>query len=121
MKHQLHCNYLRGGRELPPGTVVDDLTEEEIASLGDLAEPVDGDGAPSDPDPAPAGGTGQAPQDRMGRIVRACADLSPLSPEHWTKDGRPTVEALEAAAKLPTVAAAERDAAWTAFRAAQGK
>ena len=55
--------------------------------------------------------------DRATRILSTIGALDKANPDHWTKDGKPQVEALEAASGIKDITAAERDAAWADFRA----
>ena len=100
--HRMLCRY--GPHR--PGDLVEGLTAEDLQVLGVMVEEVD----PPDPDP-------DSDPTRGERLVRGVGRLNPLVPAHWTKAGMPTVEALEVAAGLQEVSAAERDAAWAAFLA----
>lgn len=59
-------------------------------------------------DQAPAGPTD--PEERLAAIRDAIAQLDPENPEHFTKDGKPQVAAIEAILGY-NITAAERDAA----------
>lgn len=59
--------------------------------------------------------------DRQERLIVAIAGLEEGNEEHWTRDKRPQVSAIEAATGLRDVSAAERDAAWAEYLKAAGK
>lgn len=50
----------------------------------------------------------------IGDLVAAIGQLDPEDPSLWMKDGRPKTEALTV---VGAVTAAERDAAWEAYKA----
>ncbi len=58
----------------------------------------------------------QAAVDRAGLLRDAVPTLDADDEDAWTRGGKPTPDALGAAAGLPDVTAAERDAAWEAAR-----
>ncbi len=60
---------------------------------------------------------------REERLRAAIIELKPedKDPEQWTKSGKPEVRALESMSGLEDVTAAERDAAWSAYRGEQGE
>ena len=51
-----------------------------------------------------------------GDLGAAIALLDPETPDHWQRDGKPKVKALEVVLNRP-VTAAERDDAWAKFQA----
>lgn len=57
---------------------------------------------------------------RHERLAAAIAGLEEGNEAHWTRSGKPEVRALQEAAGLDGVTAAERDAAWEAFQAERG-
>ena len=58
---------------------------------------------------------------RKERLVAGIGALEEGNKEHWTEDGRPDVFALRKAVGLKDVSAAERDAAFEAWKIAAGK
>ena len=64
---------------------------------------------------------GEAEPTRHERLVAAIGTLEDGNEDHWTKDKRPQVSALEAATGLDDVSAAERDAAFEAWKIVAGK
>lgn len=100
------------------------LPDEVAATLGDLlrdpdAKPVDGgplDGAGGVAATAGAteGGAALADGEILDYLVQACGELDRDQKDHWTKDGRPQVAALEALTGID-INAAQRDQAWDAF------
>ncbi len=115
--------FRRAGRAwtVAPRTVaVDDLAPGQLAALeADPSLTV----APVEAPSADAGGPASVPPEaapsRAETIRRAIGGLEPGREDHWTKSGRPEVAALRAATGLADVGAAERDAAWAAFVAAE--
>lgn len=59
--------------------------------------------------------SGQAP-DNPDAIIRAIGELEPGNPAHWTKTGKPQVEALEGRLGHQITAQA-RDEAWNRYQA----
>ena len=97
------------GRLYQPGEVVEIADAAEAARLVDdgVVEPGGDTAAPA---PAPSGEESHA---RLLGLVSAAAALDPAAKDSWTRDGRPTIAALEAAcAGVTDVSAAERDRVW---------
>ena len=73
--------------------------------------------------PAPEGAAEQEGAEDADSRHAALADAVGRLPEGdenaWTKDGKPDARALGAEAGVENVSAAERDAAWDAFRASK--
>ena len=56
---------------------------------------------------------------RQEQLIAAIAGLEVGNEAHWTKSGKPQVDALEAATGLESVSGAERDAAWEEYEKAK--
>jgi len=113
-----------GQRRYGPGDeiVLDIAPDDALFSCG-VIEPVAaaaGSRTESSGDPARDADAkrdaGPAQTDRGVRLLAAIGTLLPDNPDHWTKKGKPEVRALESLSALADVSAAERDAAWDAFR-----
>ena len=102
MKHRLLCNYHRDGAVHPPGTVLEGLSERELADLAGMVEE-------AGPDAPPAATPRQALADMLAR------DPERSDEELWTRSGKPLAAALSAACGRP-VSAQERDEAWAAHQ-----
>ena len=103
---------LRDGKRFDPGSTIG-LTPEHAAPLIEAGAIKAVEGAALDKIMK------RSPQDRLAVAVRAIGKLEVGNPDHWTKDGKPQVEALEAASGIKDISAAERDEAWTDYRAAR--
>lgn len=57
--------------------------------------------------------------DRQSQMIAAIAVLDPDNPDHFTKSGKPEIKALENAAGLDDISAADRDAAWDEYQKAK--
>lgn len=62
-----------------------------------------------------------AAMDRAAHLLIAIGKLEPGNPDHFTKDGKPRTDALEAALGGDEVSASDRDAAWEDFQEAKAK
>ena len=98
-----------------------DLDDEALAALrADPSITI----VPTGPEgPAPEGGNQpplptDVPSLRAALTRAAIGQLDTGDESHWTKDGRPTVDALEALSGLASVSSTERDAAWEEASAA---
>ena len=69
--------------------------------------------------PAPGAAEAEAAADREARLVAACGEIDRAKESLWTKGGRPTVEAFEAATGIADLGAPECDEAWAKHEAAR--
>ncbi len=58
-----------------------------------------------------AGNSGGSGEDLKAAVQQAIAELDPDNPDHWLKDGRPDVKAIEEIINAK-ISAAERDVIW---------
>lgn len=112
-----------GRRRYEPGETIDldSADAQPLIAAGALAAP-DAPDTDTDTDAGidtdiDAGRPGGGEDDREAALLAAIAGLEAGNPDHWTKSGKPEVRALEAAAGLKDVSAAERDVVWDAYRA----
>lgn len=106
-----------GGRDSETGQANDLAAELERlkARYGELEAELEMYKREASPpeDPTPTSIT-LAPN-RMDELVRAIGELERDNPDHFTRQGVPRVEVLEAFAQIPEISASERDEAWDRF------
>ena len=108
--------------EIEDAALAEDLRLDGV--IREIRPPKPKDPKPKDPKPGSAGaGSAGGGEDEFHQdLVETCDRIPADDPDCWTKNGRPTVEAMERyyirdIAGRQVVTAAERDEAWEAFLA----